>query len=161
MANLTASTPVKELPTFIDFKSLLGEEPTIKSKKDFISAIERIPVDKESMIPDDVASWYESQTSGELPPDKPKASANGSKRKKWNGEGTPFRVGSKYLEVFEILKAGTHTRGELSTLFTEKYGEKTGNSGNVSTYIGNTMKVVSDYFKLVRGEDGREKLEAI
>ena len=69
-------------------------------------------------------------------------------RKKWDGAGEPFRAGSKYLEVFNILKAGTHSRSDLGKEFTDKYGEKTGNAGNISTYIGNTMKVVSDHFDL-------------
>ena len=149
MPNLTPSAIVKNPSKFIDFEKILGKEPVIKTKKDFVDAVLSIPPDKENMIPDDVAEWLENETQTDISISEPKTTTSSKGvRKKWDGAGEPFRAGSKYLEVFNILKAGTHSRSDLGKEFTNKYGEKTGNAGNISTYIGNTMKVVSDHFDL-------------
>ena len=162
MASLTAKTPAKDFPKFFDMKKFFGDEAKdikISSIKDVLGVIERIPADKEGEIPDDVINFYNHHSGTELPPDSVagkqynKRSTGG--REKWNGEGQPFREGTKYHRVFKTLIEGTHSRQDLIDEFTKEFGEKTGSPSNMATYIGTVARKVEDQYSLEKMPDGK------
>ena len=76
MPNLTPSAIVKNPSKFVDFEKILGKEPIIKTKKDFVDAVLSIPPDKENLIPDDVAEWIENETQTDISITEPKTTTS-------------------------------------------------------------------------------------
>ena len=76
MPNLTPSAIVKNPSKFVDFEKILGKEPIIKTKKDFVDAVLSIPPDKENLIRDDVAEWIENETQTDISITEPKTTTS-------------------------------------------------------------------------------------
>lgn len=129
-----------------------GQELNISTVDDFLNAMDGVPSERENEIPDALIEFYNSQVSSQIPPEEnpevPKPETKGEKKpkQKWDGVGDPFRAGTKFAEVLEMIQNSEITREDLQKHLSEKYGEKTGSKANVGVYVSTIAYKLSDFY---------------
>jgi hypothetical protein len=127
-----------------------GQELNISTVDDFLNAMDGVPSERENEIPDALIEFYNSQVSSQIPPEEdpevPKPKPEKKEKPKWDGVGEPFRAGTKFAEVLEMIQNSEINREDLQKHLSEKYGEKTGSKANVGVYISTIAHKLSDFY---------------
>lgn len=138
---------LKSLPLFSD------QEFSVTDSLSFMHLVDGVPENRENELPEELIAVYNHYSSIEMdkrhqldPSDEPKKKSK--TKPKWDGEGEPFRPGSKYDEVFGLILNKSYSRAAIAEFLTEKYGEKTGSASNTGVYIKTIQYKLSDFYDM-------------
>ena len=137
---------LKTIPVF------QGQDFSIGSVQDFMNLIDGVPPEREEELPEEIISVYnhyssielDRQVKPEFDESEPKAKVKKPKPK-WDGAGDPFRPGTKYDEVYQMIR-NEKSRDQITEFLKQKYGEPTCKPANVSVYINTIFHRLSDFY---------------